>query len=74
MLLLISLIPSIYFFLQVVGAAQLLQLLWEDLATVPGELRDVVSPACSAQSPGRQSGGIRRHPDQIPEPPQLVLL
>ncbi|KAK3573583.1 hypothetical protein QTP86_028178 [Hemibagrus guttatus] len=47
----------------------------------PGQLRDIVSPACPGSSPEPLPGGAcpehlpremsRRHPKQMPEPPQL---
>ncbi|KAK3574391.1 hypothetical protein QTP86_006581 [Hemibagrus guttatus] len=58
-----------------------LQLFWRDPKAFPGHLRDIVSPACPGSSLGSLPGGTcpehlprkmsRRHPKQMPEPPQL---
>ncbi|KAK3544053.1 hypothetical protein QTP86_000397 [Hemibagrus guttatus] len=58
-----------------------LQLFRRDPKTFPGQPRDIVSPACPGSSPGPLPGGAclehlsretsRRHPKQMPEPPQL---
>ncbi|KAK3507438.1 hypothetical protein QTP70_020628 [Hemibagrus guttatus] len=58
-----------------------LQLFWRDPEAFPGQPRDIVSPACPGSSPGPLPGGAcpihlpretsRRHPKQMPEPPQL---
>ncbi|KAK3541074.1 hypothetical protein QTP86_012309 [Hemibagrus guttatus] len=52
-----------------------------DPEAFPGQPRDIVSPACPGSSPGPLPGGAcpehlsretsRRHPKQMPEPPQL---
>ncbi|KAK3534858.1 hypothetical protein QTP86_028556 [Hemibagrus guttatus] len=52
-----------------------------DPKAFPGQPRDIVSPACPGSSPGPLPGGAcpvhlprktsRRHPKQMPEPPQL---
>ncbi|KAK3560234.1 hypothetical protein QTP86_002183 [Hemibagrus guttatus] len=59
-----------------------LQLFWRDPEAFPGQPRDIVSPACPGSSPGPLPGGAcpehlpretsRRHPKQMPEPPQLL--
>ncbi|KAK3530867.1 hypothetical protein QTP70_003638 [Hemibagrus guttatus] len=58
-----------------------LQLFRRDPEAFPGQPRDIVSPACPESSPGSLPGVAcpehlpretsRRHPKQIPEPPQL---
>ncbi|KAK3507441.1 hypothetical protein QTP70_020634 [Hemibagrus guttatus] len=58
-----------------------LQLFRRDPEAFPGQPRDIVSPACPGSSPGPLPGGAcpehlsretsRRHPKQMPEPPQL---
>ncbi|KAK3525040.1 hypothetical protein QTP86_013476 [Hemibagrus guttatus] len=58
-----------------------LQLFWRDPKAFPGQPKDIVSPACPGSSPGPLPGGAcpehlsretsRRHPKQMPEPPQL---
>ncbi|KAK3532345.1 hypothetical protein QTP86_016026 [Hemibagrus guttatus] len=55
-----------------------------DPEAFPGQPRDIVSPACPGSSPGFLPGGAclehlpremsRRHPKQMPEPPQLAPL
>ncbi len=50
----------------------------------PGQLGDIIPPACPGSSPGSPPGGTRpehlprkasrRHPEQLPEPPQLAPL
>ncbi|PWA16680.1 hypothetical protein CCH79_00017500 [Gambusia affinis] len=60
------------------------QLLWRNPKAFPGQPRDIVPPACPGSSPGPPPGGTcpehltrevsRRHPDQMPEPPQLAPL
>lgn len=58
----------------------LYQLFWEDPELTPRQPRDIVSPVCPAPgSPPRWTcqehfprEGSRRHPDQMPGPPQLV--
>ncbi|KAK3519689.1 hypothetical protein QTP70_000999 [Hemibagrus guttatus] len=54
-----------------------------DTKAFPGQPRDIVSPACPGSSPGSLPSGAcpehlpretsRRHPEQMPEPPQLAL-
>ncbi len=61
-----------------------LQHFWGDTEAFPGQPGDIVSPACPRSSPGPPPGGTcpkhlpgkasMRHPEQIPEPPQLTLL
>ncbi|KAK3548823.1 hypothetical protein QTP70_020713 [Hemibagrus guttatus] len=58
-----------------------LQLFQRDPEAFPGQPSDIVSPACPGSSPGPFPGGAcpehlsletsRRHPKQMPEPPQL---
>ncbi|KAK3516426.1 hypothetical protein QTP70_011958 [Hemibagrus guttatus] len=58
-----------------------LQLFRRDPKAFPGQPKDIVSPACPGSSPGPLPGGAcpehlsretsRRHPKQMPEPPQL---
>ncbi|KAK3526133.1 hypothetical protein QTP70_016128 [Hemibagrus guttatus] len=58
-----------------------LQLFRRDLEAFPGQPRDIVSPACPGSFLGPLPGGAcpehlsretsRRHPKQMPEPPQL---
>ncbi|KAK3534941.1 hypothetical protein QTP70_002024 [Hemibagrus guttatus] len=58
-----------------------LQLFRRDPEVLPGQPRDIVSPACPGSSPGPLPGGAcpehlpretsRRRPKQMPEPPQL---
>ncbi|KAK3524881.1 hypothetical protein QTP86_011082 [Hemibagrus guttatus] len=58
-----------------------LQLFRRDPEAFPGQPRDIFSPACPGSSPGPLPGGacperlsretFRRHPKQMPEPPQL---
>ncbi len=55
-----------------------------DTEAFPGQPGDIVSPACPRSSPGPPPGGTRpkhlpekasrRHPEQMPEPPQLTPL
>ncbi|KAK3545090.1 hypothetical protein QTP86_034545 [Hemibagrus guttatus] len=62
-------------------AHHFLQLFRRDLEAFPGQPKDIVSPACPGSSPGPLPGGacpehlsretFRRHPKQMPEPPQL---
>ncbi|KAK3528059.1 hypothetical protein QTP86_020223 [Hemibagrus guttatus] len=62
-------------------ALHVLQLFRRDPEAFPGQPRDIVSPACPGSSPGPLPGGAcpehlsretsRRHPKQMPEPPQL---
>ncbi|KAK3543987.1 hypothetical protein QTP70_032746, partial [Hemibagrus guttatus] len=59
-----------------------LQLFRRDPEAFPGQPRDIVSPACPGSSLGPLPGGAcpehlsretsRRHPKQMPEPPQLA--
>ncbi len=61
-----------------------LQLFRGDTEAFPGQPGDIVSPACPRSSPGPPPGGTRpehlpgkasrRHPEQMPEPPQLTPL
>lgn len=61
-----------------------LQLFWGDTEAFPGQPGDIVSPACPRSSPGPPPSGTcpehlprkasRRHPEQMPEPPQLTPL
>ncbi len=61
-----------------------LQLFRGDTEPFPGQPGDIVSPACPRSSPGPPPGGTRlehlpgkasrRHPEQMPEPPQLTPL
>ncbi|XP_029964296.1 von Willebrand factor A domain-containing protein 5A-like isoform X2 [Salarias fasciatus] len=61
-----------------------LQLVWEDLKAFPGQLRNIVCPVCPRSSPGSPPDGtcvehlrreaFRRHPEQMPKPPQLATL
>ncbi|KAJ0067398.1 hypothetical protein NL108_003487 [Boleophthalmus pectinirostris] len=54
-----------------------------DSKVFPGQPRDIVPPACPGSSLGPPPGGTcpehllweepRRHPEQMPEPPQLLL-
>uniref|UniRef100_A0A3Q2UKG5 SH2 domain-containing protein n=1 Tax=Fundulus heteroclitus TaxID=8078 RepID=A0A3Q2UKG5_FUNHE len=60
------------------------QLLRRNPKAFPGQPGDIVPPACPGSSPGPPPGGTcpehlsreasRRHPDQMPEPPQLAPL
>uniref|UniRef100_A0A672YAI4 Calcium channel, voltage-dependent, T type, alpha 1H subunit a n=1 Tax=Sphaeramia orbicularis TaxID=375764 RepID=A0A672YAI4_9TELE len=62
----------------------LLQLFRGDPEAFPGQPRDIVSPTCPGSSPRSPPGGTcpehlpreasRRHPKQMPEPPQLAPL
>ncbi|KAK3517186.1 hypothetical protein QTP70_000829 [Hemibagrus guttatus] len=62
-------------------SSHFLQLFRRDLEAFPGQPKDIVSPACPGSSPGPLPGGacpehlsretFRRHPKQMPEPPQL---
>ncbi|MEQ2297085.1 hypothetical protein AMECASPLE_031119 [Ameca splendens] len=62
----------------------LLQLLREEPKGLPGQPQDTVPSACPGSSPGPTPGEMcpkhlpreasRRHPIQMPEPPQLVPL
>ncbi|KAK3533518.1 hypothetical protein QTP70_023342, partial [Hemibagrus guttatus] len=66
---------------QMVTIRHFLQLFRRDPEAFPGQPRDIVSPACPGSSPGPLPGGAcpehlsretsRRHPKQMPEPPQL---
>ncbi|KAI3359201.1 hypothetical protein L3Q82_002718 [Scortum barcoo] len=61
-----------------------LQLFQGDPEAFPGQLRDIVSPACPGSSPRPPPGGTclehhpreasRRHPKEMPKPPQLTPL
>ncbi|KAL0146834.1 hypothetical protein M9458_057773, partial [Cirrhinus mrigala] len=61
-----------------------LQLFRRNTEAFPGQPRDIVPPACPGSSPGPPPGGTcpehlpreasRRHPEQMPEPPQLASL
>ncbi|KAK3555190.1 hypothetical protein QTP86_010028 [Hemibagrus guttatus] len=63
------------------NARHFLQLFRRDPEAFPGQPRDIVSPACPGSSPGPPPGGAcpehlsretsRRHPKQMPKPPQL---
>ncbi|MEQ2255512.1 hypothetical protein ILYODFUR_014673, partial [Ilyodon furcidens] len=62
----------------------LLQLLRGEPKAFPGQPRDIVPPACPGPSPGPPPGGTclehlareasMKHPNQMPEPPQLAPL
>ncbi|KAK3562309.1 hypothetical protein QTP86_033325, partial [Hemibagrus guttatus] len=66
---------------QMVTIRHFLQLFRRDPEAFPGQPRDIVSPGCPGSSPGPLPGGAcpehlsretsRRHPKQMPEPPQL---
>ncbi|XP_050960778.1 uncharacterized protein LOC127162047 [Labeo rohita] len=61
-----------------------LQLFRRNTEAFPGQPRDIIPPACPGSSPGPPPGGTcpehlpreasRRHPEQMPEPPQLASL
>ncbi len=61
-----------------------LQLFRGDTEAFPGQPGDIVAPACPSSSPGPPPGGTRpehlpgkasrRHPEQMPELPQLTPL
>ncbi|CAM4549908.1 unnamed protein product [Leuciscus chuanchicus] len=61
-----------------------LQLFRGDTEAFPGQPGDIVPPACPRSSPGSPPGGTclehlpgkasRRHPEKMPEPPQLAPL
>ncbi|KAK3542546.1 hypothetical protein QTP86_028673 [Hemibagrus guttatus] len=76
--------PSIVFIdeIDAIGTKRhFLQLFRRDPKAFPGQPKDIVSPACLGSSPGPLPGGAcpehlsretsRRHPKQMPEPPQL---
>ncbi|MED6250365.1 hypothetical protein ATANTOWER_031063 [Ataeniobius toweri] len=56
------------------------QLLWCKPKVFPGQLRNIVPPACPGPPPGGTclenllGEASRRHPKQMPEPPQLTPL
>uniref|UniRef100_A0A8C9U6H6 TBC1 domain family member 15 n=1 Tax=Scleropages formosus TaxID=113540 RepID=A0A8C9U6H6_SCLFO len=64
--------------------AHLLQFLWGNPKAFPGQPGDIVSPTCPGSAPRPPPSGTspehlpreasRRHPEQMPEPPQLAPL
>ncbi|XP_049457572.1 uncharacterized protein LOC125904284 isoform X3 [Epinephelus fuscoguttatus] len=60
------------------------RLLLGDSKAFPGKMRYVIPPVCSGSAPGPRTSGTclkhlqreapRRHPDQMPKPPQLTPL
>ncbi|KAK3514739.1 hypothetical protein QTP70_029689 [Hemibagrus guttatus] len=76
-----SVAASVFTLVAIAVDRHFLQLSRRDPEAFPGQPRDIVSPACPGSSPGPLPGGAcpehlsremsRRHPKQMPEPPQL---